>query len=411
MPAISPFSALMPDADNVDRVSAVPYDVVDRDEAAALAEGNPLSLLHASRPEIDLPPETDPYADQVYEAAAAAFDRLRREAPLTVDDAPHLYVYAINARGHCQTGLMAAADVDDYDSGAIRIHEKTRRTKEDDRTRHILATRSHSGPVFLLYRACDGINSRITDICAADPHFDFTAEDGSRHRLWRCPDEHTAALQTAFAEVPCFYVADGHHRAKAASRTREECRAANPDHRGDEAYNRFLCVLFPHDQLRILPYNRVVHDLNGHTPEGILDALKERFALAPTQKPAPEAKGRVHVYLQQQWYRLELPLPAADQAGSVAETLDAAVLQEHVLAPLLGIDDPRRSTRIEFVGGIHGPERLVQMVDDGRGMIAFSMFPTSVDELMAISDNDEIMPPKSTWFEPKLRDGLAIHCF
>ncbi len=409
MPHVYPFQALMPEASAVKRISAVPYDVVDRSQAAALAEGNPLSFLRISRPEIELPEDADPYGDDVYERAVQNFERVCKEAPLSVDPDAHLYIYRITAGGHQQTGLVAAVAVDDYDDDTVKKHEKTRQDKEDDRTRHIVSTRSHSGPVFLLYKAEETIRATCEQIAEAEPLFDFVAEDRSRHQVWQCPAELTQRLVDAFGGLDALYVADGHHRAKSASRAREECRKANADHTGDEDYNRFLAVMFPDNELQILPYNRVVHDLNGLSPDQFLTQMGECCKVTDSAADMPLAPGHVSMYLSGKWY--DLSFDRGPQEKMDPDTLDVSLLQNAVLGPILGIEDPRTSKRISFVGGIHGPTRLIELVATGVGPVAFSMHPVRVEELIAVSDMGECMPPKSTWFEPKLRDGLLIHCF
>ena len=408
MITIRPFHALMP-GDNVADVSAVPYDVVDREQAAAKAAGKPLSFLRVSRSEIELPPETNPYDQAVYDLAVANFAKLKGAAPLTHDAEASLYAYAQTMGEHRQIGLVVAASVDDYDADLIKKHEKTRQVKEDDRTTHTVRPRAHSGPVFVTCRDQDGLSATLAQIAAGKALFDFVAPDGVRHEVWRVPSETAEALVSLFKGVPALYVADGHHRAKSASRTRETCREANPDHAGDEPYNYFLAVIFPGDQLAILGYNRAVHDLNGATAESFLEAISAEFAVAPTDNPVPDSPGSVCMYLAKNWYGLT---PRRGVEGlNVADALDVSVLQDRLLAPVLGIDDPRTNNRIDFVGGIHGTARLEELVDSGKAAVAFSMHPVTVDELMAIADAGMIMPPKSTWFEPKLRDGLLIHTF
>lgn len=410
MLTISPFRALMPPADKAGAIAAVPYDVVDTDEAAKLAAGNPLSFLRVSRPEIELPAETDIHSDAVYDQAAANFARLRQEAPLDFDEEASFYVYSQCRDGHRQTGLVVAASVDDYDEGRIKQHEKTRRDKEDDRTRHTMSLRAHSGPVFLVCRSAWSMDSSMQEIMGEhDPLYDVTAEDGTQHQVWRVPEAYNHLLEVLFKRMKGMYIADGHHRAKSASRAREECRSQNPNHRGDEDYNRFLAVVFPHNQLRILPYNRLVHDLNGLKPKALRRQISESFDITKAKDGEVKDKRDIHMYLDGQWYKLNAISVPADSTPS--QLLDVSILQDQLLQPLLGIDDPRSSDRISFIGGIRGTDYLRQQVDQGEGAVAFSMYPTTVDELMAISDAGEIMPPKSTWFEPKLRDGLLIHCF
>ncbi|MGH9367474.1 MAG: DUF1015 domain-containing protein, partial [Thermoanaerobaculia bacterium] len=406
MSTVRPFRALRPPPQTAAAISAVPYDVVSTSEARALAAGNPLSFLHVSRPEIGLPDGTDPYSDPVYERAAGNFQRLKRAAPLSAEAAPALYVYRLQMGDHQQTGVAGCVSVDEYDAGAVRKHERTRRDKEDDRTRHMLRLRAQTGPVLLTYRGRAEIDSTVAQIQREPPLYDFTAADGVSHTLWRALPAAATSLSEAFGAVPLLYIADGHHRAASASRARHELRAANPSHTGREAYNFFLAVVFPAGQLRILPYNRVVRDLAGRTPEAFLAELA-RFCPAREGAPAcPARKGEVSVYLSGRWHRLELPKPAG--AGAIV-SLDADLLQRHVLEPLLGIKDVRTDKRIDFVGGIRGTGELEKLVDSGAAAVAFSMYPVSLEELMAVSDTGQIMPPKSTWFEPKLRDGLLIH--
>ncbi|MBS2034175.1 DUF1015 domain-containing protein [bacterium] len=397
MSNLRPFAAIRPNTSVVDKVASVPYDVVDRDEAAALAQGNPLSFLRVSRAEIDLPKDQNPYGDEVYAQAASNYKKLLEEGHLLQEEQPCLYVYQLQMGDQIQTGVAAAYSVDEYDHDKIKKHEKTRREKEDDRTRHIITLRAQTGPVFLTYRGQKAIDQLVEAITKTEPLYHLTAADGVRHTVWRVTE--TEALVNAFKAVPDLYIADGHHRAASASRTRAELK-------GDGSSNHFLAVAFPADQLKILPYNRVIKDLNGHTPEEFLTRLKQVCQVSQPADPSPKRRGQVSMYLGGQWYGLELKVPS--QAGSPSEKLDVAILQSQVLDPLLGIADPRTDKRIDFSGGIRGTGELEKRVQAGEA-VAFSMYPTSVDELMAISDAGEIMPPKSTWFEPKLRDALLIH--
>ncbi len=409
MAHVHAFKALMPTPEAVTDVSAVPYDVVDRGEAAALAAEKPLSFLHVSRSEIDLPADTNPYSDAVYAKAVENFANLRETAPLSFDDEECLYIYSQTMGEHTQTGIVGAVAVDDYDSNLIKKHEKTRKAKEDDRTRHTCEIRCHSGPVFLLYDAREDIDAMVADVRTSAPHFDVRAEDGTRHQVWRCPADLLEKMLAAFAQVPDLYVADGHHRAKSASRTRETMRANNPNHTGDEAYNRFLTVMFPGNQLQILPYNRVVEDLNGLDADAFMARVNDVFDVTPDVVPKTEYVGDIRMYLDGKWYGLKIR--NVEDTGKVADTLDVAILQDQCLNPVLGIEDPRTSNRINFIGGIRGTGELEKLVDSGTYAVAFSMYPVTVEQLIAISDASEIMPPKSTWFEPKLRDGLLVHCF
>jgi uncharacterized protein (DUF1015 family) len=404
MARLFPFRALRPDAQQASAVAAVPYDVVNREEARRLAEGRPLSFLHVSRAEIDLPADTDPYADIVYRTAAENFARLRSTAPLVQEDAPSLYVYRLTMGGHQQTGVAACFSLDEYDAGAIVRHERTRKDKEDDRTRHMLELSAQTGPVFLTYPAASSVDGIVEKVTAANPLVDFTAEDGTRHTVWRVPDDLAHRLEEGFGRIPRLYIADGHHRAASASRARQEVRSRRGG--GESDADRFLAVAFPDAQTQILPYHRLVKDLNGYTPATFLDALRERCAVVPGGD-TPSGKGRVSMYLQGQWY--DVALGAAAPGVPMAERLDVALLQDRVLRPLLHVEDPRVDRRIDFVGGIRGPRELLRLVDSGAAAVAFAMHPVGVDDLMAVSDAGGIMPPKSTWFEPKLRDGLLIH--
>lgn len=383
----------------------MPYDVVDTAEARVLAAGHPHSLLHVDRAEIDLPEDADPYADIVYATARENFQRLIRDGIL-VRDEPGLYLYQQEMDGRRQTGIVASCSVDDYENDIIRKHEKTRKVKEDDRTRLVDALCAHTGPIFLTFRDVPAIQRLMDQVLATTPTFDFTAEDGVSHRLWRVGE--SEAFVRAFSSVPLAYVADGHHRSASAWRVGRERRAANPNHTGAEAYNWMLGVLFPASHLKILPYNRVVVDLHGHTAESLLAKISESFSVVPTDSPSPSGPGNVHTYLAGRWHRISWDHSAI---ADPVESLDVSVLQNRLLSPLLGIDDPRTSDRIDFIGGIRGTGELERRVNAGVAAIAFSMFPVTVDQLMAIADAGQIMPPKSTWFEPKLRSGLVIQTF
>jgi len=408
MADVRPFAAVMPPRERAQKVAEPPYDVMSAEEARRMAEGNPLSFLRVSRAEIELPPGTEPYSEDVYERALANYRRLCREAPLVADTRPRYYVYSLVMNRHRQTGVVAVPAVDDYDNGVIRKHEKTRPDKEDDRTRHILALRSQTGPVFLTYRDTPETDVIVARTMKDEPCFEVIASDGIRHTGWRVADRDTDLLRRAFGAVPRLYIADGHHRAASASRVRAMLRKANRCHSGREEYNAFLAVIFPASQLRILPYNRVVADLCGRSSAAFLEAVAGTpFKVAAAASPTPAQGGTVHMYLDGRWQALTF---TGDRCGlSPVERLDVSLLQQHLLGPLLGIDDPRTSKRIDFVGGIRGTGELERRVATGTAAVAFSLFPTTVDQLMAISDAEQIMPPKSTWFEPKLRDGLFVH--
>jgi uncharacterized protein (DUF1015 family) len=394
-----PFRALRPAPSAAAAVASVPYDVVSAEEARALAAGNPLSFLHVTRAEIDLPAGTNPYDAAVYLQAVRNFENLKRQAPLLLDDEPALYAYRLRMGAHEQTGLAGTFSLDEYAHDRIKKHEKTRPDKEDDRTRHIVELRAQTGIVFLAYRGTSAIDSIIARVCRGPAVYDFVAADGVGHTLWQVRGSDRDALVEAFRALDALYIADGHHRAASAARARQAAGAG-------PGAGRFLAVAFPDGQVRILPYNRVVKDLAGHTPEAFLSALAGRCGVEPGPNE-PSRAGEVSMYLAGQWYTVRLPPPPAD-AGP-AERLDVEVLHQAVLGPLLGVGDPRTDKRIDFIGGIRGASELERLVADGRAAVAFSMCPVGIGDLMAISDAGGIMPPKSTWFEPKLRDGLLVH--
>jgi uncharacterized protein (DUF1015 family) len=408
MAALFPFRALRPDPSRAALVAAVPYDVVNTEEARALADGNPLSFLRVSRAEIELPPEADPYADAVYQRAASNFARLRDTA-LTLEAEPSVYFYRLKMGRHEQTGLAACFSIDEYDSDVIKKHERTRRDKEDDRTRHMLALGAQTGPVFLTYRAAADIAEIQARVTSAPPLFDFTAADEVQHTLWRAPAAGRDALVAAFARIPSLYIADGHHRAASAARARteiDEGRAKPTPLQDGAGYRTVLAVAFPHDEMQILAYNRLVKDLGGLSADEFLAAVGARFSVA--DGPAtPVRRGDIAMYFKGAWRTLR-PRVAPDPADAIA-SLDVSVLQDGLLAPVLKIADVRTDKRIDFVGGARGTSALQAAVDGGRAAVAFSLFPVGVDDLMTVSDRGAIMPPKSTWFEPKLRDGLLSH--
>lgn len=405
---IRSFQGLVPSPKFVSEVAAVPYDVVNRDEAAALAKGKPNSLLHVDRAEIDLDPETDPYSAPVYAKARESFLRMQKDGVLTREAKPCMYLYRQSIGGHSQTGLVTVCHTEDYEQDIIKKHEKTRQDKEDDRTRLVDTLGANTGPIFLTYRQRPGISALIDSFMKAEkPIYDINAPDGVRHQVWRLSLGLCVSLTGLFeSQVPCAYVADGHHRAASAFRVSKMRREANPGHTGEENYNWFLSVLFPGDELKILPYNRAVKDLNCNDREEFVKKVGEIFKVKPTTMKSPTKPGQCCMYLKGQWYELAWePAPNA----SPIDQLDVSILQDRLLRPVLGIDDPRTSKRIDFIGGIRGTAELEKLVDSRDFTVAFSMFPTTVDQLMAISDVGQIMPPKSTWFEPKLRSGLFIH--
>lgn len=404
------FCGMRPVAGRASQVAAVPYDVVNSEEAALLAAGNPYSFLHVSRPEIDMAPGVDLHDDSVYAQAKAAFDRLIAEVPLITDKVPAYYIYRLQMGDHVQTGIFGAASAVDYNNGIIKKHEKTRKDKEDDRTRHVMTLRSHTGPAFLTYRDDEKINALVDMAMKRDPLYDFTAPDGIKHTLYMTTESESKELTGLFAAIPCMYIADGHHRSAAAARTMMECAPHNPHHTGEEDYNFFLAAAFPASQLKILPYNRAVKTLNGRSEAEFMRELEEKFTVRAMDGAfAPSAPGNFGMYLGGKWYSVT---PKFDTSKlGVIEELDVSILQDNVLGPILGIDDPRTSTNIDFIGGIRGLGELEKLVNSGSHKVAFAMYPTTVEQLMNIADAGEIMPPKSTWFEPKLRDGLVCHNF
>jgi uncharacterized protein (DUF1015 family) len=404
---IRPFNALRPQAERAPQVAAVPYDVVSTEEARALVSGNPWSFLHVSRAEIDLSAGTPIYSDEVYAKAGDNFARLIRECPMIVEETPSLYLYRLVMGDHEQIGVVACCPVDEYDRDVIRKHERTRRDKEDDRTRHIMVLRAQTGPVFLTYRATPRIDSLVANALRGNaPLYDFVANDNICHTIWRVPNYDP--LVEAFKDVPYLYIADGHHRAASASRARAELKETAFAFIGNEEYNFFQCVLFPDTQLRVLPYNRIVRGLNELSPEEFLSRVRKDFSVTEDASPSPPERGRWSMYVDGRWYGLALKGDATKTAG-VVESLDVSILQDRLLDSILGIKDVRTDRRIDFVGGIRGTEELEKLVNEGKAAVAFSLYPVAIEDLLQVSDAGEIMPPKSTWFEPKLRDGLLSH--
>ena len=408
MSLIRPFAGLRPATGRAADVIAPPYDVLSTEEARVRAQGRPWSFLHISKPEIDLPAGTDPYSSAVYAKGRENFDRMLREGVLRRDAESYYYVYRLVMGAHRQTGIVAAASVPDYDSNRIRKHEFTRPDKEDDRVRQIDALNAQTGPVFLTYRRSPAVDAIIDEVTRGAPEVDETADDGVRHMLWAMRDrKQVDAITVAFDAMPCLYIADGHHRSAAASRVAAARKAANPEHTGAESYNYFLSVIFPDNQMQILDYNRVVKDLNGLTREAFLEKIAAGFGVKPEAAPVKPGKaGEFGLYLKGQWYRLNIKaerIPVNDPVRS----LDVSLLAENLIAPILGITDQRRDKRIDFVGGIRGLKELARRVDSGEMACAFSLFPTSIVDLMSVADAGQVMPPKSTWFEPKLADGLV----
>ena len=408
MAVIRPFKAVRPLDKVAHLVASVPYDVVNTEEAAQLAKGNPVSFLRVTRSEIELPQNIDHYSKEVYQKAKENFERLKQEAPLIQDETSAIYIYKLVMGTQEQVGLAATFSVDDYDNNVILKHEKTRKVKEDDRTNHITTTGAQTGPVFLTYRGIEAVNNVVNDTMASvKPLYDFTAPDGVKHTIWMLPAEKTNLVVNEIARIKNLYIADGHHRAASASRTRAAMKDANKNHKGDEEYNFFLAVLFPAEQLKILPYNRVVFDLKQTKEEFIAKAGKN-FVIEETNSPSPQLKKTFAMYIGGKWYSLK-PNSNVKEGTTVGDKLDVSIFQNYLLTPVFGIEDPRTDSNIDFIGGIRGTAELEKLVDSGKASVAFSLYPVSLDDLMNISDAGEIMPPKSTWFEPKLRDGLLVH--
>ncbi len=410
MSLVRAFPGLRPTPEHVSAVAAPPYDVMSEAEARKMVAGRPWSFLHISRPEVDLPEGTDPYSPEVYAKAAENLAKMRDEGILAQDGNNSYYVYRLTMGEHQQTGLVAAASVDAYDQDRIKKHEFTRPKKEDDRVRQIEALQAQTGPVFLVYRSNDVVDSTLAKISSNTPDMDVTAADGVRHEIWVASETDTVAkLTDAFDAMDALYVADGHHRSAAASRVAASSKATNPSHTGEEDYNYFLSVIFPHNQMQIMDYNRVVRDLNGMDKETFLQKITERFAMAESASQfKPTSTAEFGMYLDGQWYSLHLDEARIPKNDPVA-SLDVSLLANELIEPLLGISDPRRDERIDFVGGIRGLEGLEKRVDSGEMAVAFALYPTSMEALMAVADAGEVMPPKSTWFEPKLADGLVSH--
>lgn len=402
MATLKPFAALLPKPELASQICELPYDVMSSDEARALAAGNPLSFLHVSKPEIDLPPGTDLYSPEVYAKGKENFQKLISQGALKQDDKPNFYLYRQIMGGHSQTGLVAAASCEEYLHNIVKKHEFTRPDKEDDRVRHIEALNSQTGPVFLTYKAVAAMDEFVAKKTSGKPDVDFTAKDGVRHSSWKISNpKDIQFIEQQFAKIPFLYIADGHHRSAAAGRVYQSRKGAGQS-------GGFLTVTFPHNQMQILPYNRVLKDLNGHTPEQIMEILGAVFAIDPNGQPRPDSRHQLGFYIKGKWHTLAFRKKLL-QSQDPIENLDVTLLQKNVLAQVFGIDDPRTSKRISFVGGIRGTDELEKLVNSGEFACAFSMYPTSIEDLMDIADAGGIMPPKSTWFEPKLRDAMFCH--
>ena len=409
---IYPFKAILPQADKASQIASEPYDVINAEEARERAAGNEISFLHVVRPEIDFPPGTDPYSSPIYEKAASNLQSLIDDGHLHQEGSDSLFLYRQIFQGREQYGIVCCYDVEQYRSDQIKKHEKTRPDKEDDRTRHLTTCSAHAEPVFLAFNDDPTIAELIKSDSGSEPVFEFEANDGVTHSVWRVADPE--AYVKGFTNVESVYIADGHHRTAAGERAATQRQSENSSHTGQEEYNRVLSVMFPASQLKILAYNRVVNDLNGLEPQQVLDKLGEIGTIEPTSNPVPTEAGSLAVYLpvdgKGSWYAFKFAADSIDHSDPI-ESLDVALLQSRILTPILGVGDPRTDQRIAFVGGIRGIEELERLVDSGKRAIAFSMYPTSIEQLIAVSDAGQIMPPKSTWFEPKLRSGLFVHRF
>jgi len=410
MARIVPFRALRPDRHYAARVAALPYDVIDVEEAREIAGGNPWSFLHVEKSEIDLPDYPHVEDGLVFRTAARNLEKMREEKILVQDPEPYLYVYAQEMYGRCQYGIVAAVSVREYETGLIKKHEHTRADKEQERIGHVDAVSAQTGPVFIAYRKREDIDAVVSLIAQSPPEYDFVASDGIAHRVWVVADPAAVGILTAaFAQAPALYIADGHHRAAAAAAVARRRRELDPVPSPDRPHESFLAVLFPHDQLRIMDYNRAVRDLHGLSGNDFLARISENFnVFTDLSDPSPRRRREFGMYLDGTWRRLvfrkELPV-----SPDPVRALDVSILQEYLLEPILGIGDPRTDRRIDFIGGIRGMEELERLVDSRRFAVAFSMYPTTMGELMGVADTGLVMPPKSTWFEPKLRSGLFVH--
>jgi len=410
MSVVRPFRGLRPGKEFAQRIASLPYDVLDSDEARNLVKDNPLSFLRVVKPEVDLPPETNLYSDEVYQQGARNLRRMMEDGLMVQDEKSRLYFYRQIMGNHSQIGLVASVSAVDYDNDIIKKHEFTRKDKEEDRIRHIETQNAQCGPVFLTYPDSSELDSIQKSVCAGEPEYDFTAEDGIRHTFWVVYDDTKCnrIVEIFSGEVPFLYVADGHHRSASGAMVARRRWAANPGHTGREEYNYFLAVLFPKSQLKILAYNRVVNDLKDRTPADLIAEISEKFAVLKTGRKEPSQNQEFCMYLDGNWYTLK-PAAGTFPADDPVKSLDASILQQNLLLPVLGVQDPRTASHINFVGGIRGTAELEKLVDSGKYSVAFSMYPASVDQLIAVADSGNVMPPKSTWFEPKLRSGLVVH--
>ena len=412
MSVIKPFKGLRPTKQYAEKVASHPYDVINSEEAREIAKGNPFSFLHVNKPEIDLPAGTDLHSEAVYEQGAKNLKKIIDDGIIVQDEKPCFYIYKQVMGSHEQIGLVAGASVEEYDNDLIKKHELTRIDKENDRVNHLLSLNAQVGPVFLTYAAKDYIDAIIAELVKNKPEYDFVSDDGIKHIFWVVSDEkYISNIQQEFAQIDYLYVADGHHRSAAASRACQELKSKNPNHSGEEEYNYFLTVIFPHNQMYIMDYNRVVKDLSGLSKQEFLDKISSKFLVrefSATDSYKPAVKHDFGMYLDGIWYKLSA-IPGTWNEAEPIERLDVSILFDNLLEPILGIGNPRTDKRIDFVGGIRGMQELEKRVNSGEMTVSFSLFPTSIEDLMAIADAGKTMPPKSTWFEPKLRSGLVIH--
>ena len=406
MSVIKSFRALRPVSGKAEQIACVPYDVIYDSEVRSTIAENPLSFLRVTRPEGEFPSGENVSDEEIFAKSRENLQEFIDKNLLAQDDEESIFIYRLTDGEHSQTGVVACCSVDEYEQDLIKKHEKTRPDKVEDRTNHILALEAQTGLIFLAFRNTDKIRALIAETVETEPLYDFSCPNCIQNTVWRV--EKTNELIEAFAEVPALYIADGHHRAESANLARKKMREANPHHDGTEEYNFVMAGIFPAEDLKILAYNRVVKDLNGLTEEEFLEKLGENFIVTETDEKAPDQRETFSMYLNGKWYQLRFSVNFFREPDAI-ERLDVSILQNYVLKPLLGIDDPRTNERISFVGGARGVEELEKMVDEGKGKVAFSMFPTTMDDLFAVADMNEIMPPKSTWFEPKLKDGLLIH--
>ncbi|MBN2723395.1 MAG: DUF1015 domain-containing protein [Deltaproteobacteria bacterium] len=408
MATVHPFRGLRPGKDYSEKVPSLPYDVMNSAEAKKMAEGNPYSFLRVIKPEITLDESVDSYDERVYQAGADNLRHLVEDSILIRDSKPCFYIYRQKMGDHVQTGLVAGTSAVEYDNDIIKKHEFTRADKEEDRVRHVRSLNANTGMVFLAYKSEPEVDALLLNAASATPDYDFTSEDGISHTLWVVDDEESVRkISDAFKSVSYLYVADGHHRSASGARVASVRKKSNPCHSGHEEYNYFMSCIFPHNQLKILDYNRVVKDLNGLTDEAFMDAVKKVFTVEETADAAPKAKKNFTMFFNGTWYSL-VAKPGSWPESDVVKSLDVSILQENLLSPVLGIMDPRTDKRIDFVGGIRGLKELERRVNEGN-KVAFALYPTSMEELMDIADAGKTMPPKSTWFEPKLRSGMVIH--